>query len=326
MVDQPVFGLRQINPVYLEKNNVHGWIQVVMNMSFFFALLFAASLSQNVWLSLILVTVIGIASHRLFFPAHDCMHESLFRSKRINAICGYLLAGILGKPFYSMRDQHMLHHRYVGTEQDPGAGEYFVRFETRRQMVGFFIAPLLGVTVLNMLFEYVERFGLRGGQIGKPTETEGSNKSPKRMMLGILSVVGMQLILCALLSHGFQFSKLWRYPVFSVTPVALGFLFLNRIRMFSEHGSIDYGKSDYTIGLRPTNRSIIASPVERILICGGHFNYHNEHHRFPRVPGCHLRRLHEELLSEMDPWDSRATYTGTLIELWRNLSPVLKQG
>jgi omega-6 fatty acid desaturase (delta-12 desaturase) len=325
MVDQPVLGLRQINPAYLEKNNVHGWIQVAMNMSFFFALLLAASVSHDFWLSLILVIIIGIASHRLFFPAHDCMHESLFKSKKINAICGYLLAGILGTPFHSMRDQHMLHHRHVGTEQDPGAGEYFVRFETRRQMVGFFIAPLLGFTVLTRLIKYAERFSLRGGQIGKSAGSGGRHQSLMRMILGILSVVGMQIILCAILSQGFQFGKLWRYPIFAVIPVALGFLFLNRIRMFLEHGSIDYSKSDYTIGLRPTNRSIIASPVERILICGGNFNYHNEHHRFPRVPGCNLRRLHEELLSEMDPWDSRATYIGTLTELWRNLSPARTQ-
>ena len=321
MADQHVTGLKQINPAYLEKNNVHGLIQVVMNVSFFFAALFGASFSRDIWMSIILVFVIGIASHRLFFPVHDCMHESLFRSKRINAICGYLLAGILGTPFHSMRDQHMLHHRYVGTDQDPGAGEYFVRFETRRQMIGFFIAPLLGVTVLSRLFDYASRFSMRSGLISKPAGNSGSRHSSMRMMLGILSVAVMQLTLCAVLSHGFQFSNLWRYPVFAMIPIALGFLFLNRIRMFLEHGSIDYSKSDYTIGLRPTNRSIVASPVERILICGGNFNYHNEHHRFPRVPGCNLRRLHEELLNEMDPWDSRATYIGTLNELWRNLSP-----
>ena len=326
MVDKPMVGLKQINPEYLERNNFHGLVQVLMNMFFFLALLSVASFSQEVWLSIILIILIGIASHRLFFPAHDCMHESLFRSKRVNVICGYVLAGILGAPFQSMRDQHMLHHRYVGTEQDPGAGEYFVRFETRRQMIGFFIAPLLGVTVLTRLFEYAKRFSLRSGQIGKSGGVNGSNQSLTSMVLGILSVAGMQLTMCALLTQGFQFSRLWRYPVFSVIPIALGFLFLNRIRMFSEHGSIDYSKSDYTIGLRPTNRSIAASAVERILICGGNFNFHNEHHRFPRVPGYHLRRLHEELLSEMDPWDSRETYIGTLTELWRNLSPVRTQG
>ncbi len=92
--------------------------------------------------------------------------------------------------------------------------------------------------------------------------------------------------------------------------------------MFSEHGSADYSKSDYTIGLNPTNRTIVASPLERVLICGGNFNDHNEHHRFPKVPGCHLRRMHEQFLElGMDPWDMRSTYLGTLAELWGNLSP-----
>jgi len=318
MTSGPPTSIRQLDPSYLEYNNVHGAIQVIMNAAIFLALLFAASFADEIWSVGLLVVAIGIASHRLFFPAHDCMHESLFRSKRINEACGYLLAGMLGTPFHSMRDQHMLHHRFVGTTQDPGAGDYFVRFDTRHQMVGFLIAPLLGITVLTRLFGYVGRFSRRRDHISKAA---GTRQSSKKLLLGLSSVVGVQLALCALLTHGFQLGELWRYPVFVLIPVTLGFLFLNRLRMFSEHGSIDYGKSDYTIGLRPTNRSIVASPVERVLICGGNFNFHNEHHRFPKVPGCHLRRMHEESLNDMDPWDSRATYWRTLAELWNNLSP-----
>lgn len=312
-------SVRQLDASYLEYNNLHGAIQVAMNVSVFLLVLFVASQVHAVWSVFLLVPAVGFASHRLFFPAHDCMHESLFRSKRVNAVCGYVLVGMLGTPFHSMREQHMLHHRYVGTQQDPGASDYFVRFETRRQMVGFFIAPLVGLTVLTRLGGYIRRFGRDRDQA---SQEKGPRSSLKKALLGLTSVVAVQGALAALLTHGFRARELWRYPIFLLIPITLGFLFLNRLRMFSEHGSIDYSKSDYTIGLRPTTRTIVASPLERVLICGGNFNYHNEHHRFPKVPGHHLRRMHKEfLVLGMDPWDSRPTYLRTLAELWGNLSP-----
>jgi len=312
-------SVRQLDPSYLEYNNVHGAIQVAINAGVFLVLLFVASRVDAVWSVALLVVAIGFASHRLFFPAHECMHDSLFSSKRVNTACGYLLVGMLGTPFHSMRDQHMLHHRYLGTEQDPGASDYFVRFDTRRQMLGFFVAPLVGLTVLTRLGGYLRRFGRDRDLV---SQGNGPRPSWKKGLVGLVSVVAVQGALCALVTRGFQVDQLWRYPIFLLVPVTLGFLFLNRLRMFSEHGSIDYSQSDYTTGLRPTTRTIVASPLERILICGGNFNYHNEHHRFPKVPGCHLRRMHEEFLGlGTDPWDSRPTYLRTLAELWSNLAP-----
>ena len=90
--------------------------------------------------------------------------------------------------------------------------------------------------------------------------------------------------------------------------------------MFLEHGSIDYSVSDYIVRKNPITRTIYASTFEKIFICGSDFNYHYEHHLYPGVPGCQLRRLHNELLRfNCDPETLRITYFESFLELWRNL-------
>jgi fatty acid desaturase len=122
-----------------------------------------------------------------------------------------------------------------------------------------------------------------------------------------------------LLTDGFQWSELWRYPILYVLPLVTLFLFFIRLRMFLEHGSLNYEICDYFEGKRPTTRTIYASPVERIFLCGNSFNFHNEHHRYPTVPGWQLPRLHRELAGGIDPEDVRQTYAQAFVELWRNL-------
>ncbi len=92
--------------------------------------------------------------------------------------------------------------------------------------------------------------------------------------------------------------------------------------MFLEHGSLDYDVCDYELGKRPTARTIYASPIERVLLCGSNFNFHHEHHLYPVVPGWQLPKLHRTLLaSGLDPEDVRMTYFQAFLELWRNLGP-----
>ena len=106
-------GVRRgkIEPIYLKPNDLHGCLQVCGNLGPFFALLAAVRAADAYWLIVLLVLAIGIASHRLFFPLHDCIHYTLFRSKFINAACGHFLSALLGTTFTAIRSQHLLHHR-----------------------------------------------------------------------------------------------------------------------------------------------------------------------------------------------------------------------
>jgi fatty acid desaturase len=308
-----------LDPTFLVRSRTLGYFQVFGNISVFVVLLFLASIAGYVWQGALLYVAIGFSLHRLFFPTHDCIHYSLFPTKRENRAFGALLAALLGTSFDAIRDQHLEHHVDFAMPEDPGASDYFVRFRSRRELVVFLLGPLGGSILVTKLRDYVVR------PARSAEEKEG--RKPERAT-GLLdqirsygTILCVQAGVCALLTRGFQPNQLWRYPVFNVLPLVTIFLFLVRLRMFLEHGSLDYEVCDYLVGKRPTARTIYASWIERLLLCGSDFNFHHEHHLYPGVPGRQLPRLHSELAaSGLDPEDVRQTYFQSLAEIWRNLS------
>jgi fatty acid desaturase len=309
----------RLGPSLLIRSRTLGFVQVFGNIGVFAGLLFLASVANSVWQGAVLYVAIGFSLHRLFFPTHDCIHYSLFPTKTENRAFGAVLSALLGTSFDAIRDQHLEHHVDFALPEDPGASDYFVRFRSRGELVVFLLGPLAGSILFTKLKDY----------IGRPARSaeEKEGRMPEKP-IGLLDQIGaygmilcVQAGVCALLTRGFQVSQLWRYPVFNVLPLVTIFLFLVRLRMFLEHGSLNYQVCDYFEGKRPTARTIYASWLERILLCGSDFNFHHEHHLYPGVPGRQLPKLHRELAaSGLDPEDVRQTYFQSLAEIWRNLS------
>ena len=211
----------------------------------------------------------------------------------------------------------MSHHRDFGKPQDPGASDYFVRLQSRGELISFLLGPLFGSILFNKLGEYFSRPGLVAKQ------EEGSSVWISEFFIRNFSAYGTilfsQALIAAVLTSGFIVGELWRYPVFYVLPLITVFLFFNRLRMFAEHASLDYQICDYFEGRRPTARTIYASTLERFFLCGSDFNYHHEHHLYPGVPGWQLPRLHQRIRSALNPDDIRQSYLRVILELWGNL-------
>jgi fatty acid desaturase len=308
-----------LDPTYLVRSRTLGYFQVFGNISVLLILLYLASIAGYLWLGTLLYVAIGFSLHRLFFPTHDCIHYSLFPTKPENRAFGSVLAALLGTSFDAIRDQHLEHHVDFAMPEDPGASDYFVRFRCRRELVVFLLGPLGGSILFSKLRDYVVRPARSADEKeGRKPESAPSLLDQIRSYATILCV---QAGVCALLTRGFQPNQLWRYLVFNVLPLVTIFLFLVRLRMFLEHGSLNYEVCDYFERKRPTARTIYASRIERMLLCGSDFNFHHEHHLYPGVPGRQLPRLHSELVaSGLDPEDVRQTYFQSLMEIWRNLS------
>ncbi len=260
----------------------------------------------------LMVLAMGLLFYKIYFPLHDTSHYALFKSRAVNRIVGQLMAGMLATPFDAFREEHMRHHKHFGTMDDPGAVDYFVRFNSKRELIGFLLKPLLGANLWHKLGDYYKT--LRA----KKEATEVLRL--ERSLSGHAWVVGVQLALLVYLTHGLALSELWRYPVFVLVPGATVFLFLSRLRMFLEHGSLDYQKFDYLSNPRPTSRTIISRRVEKWIMSGANFNYHHEHHRYPGISSYHLPRLHALLIEkDFDPEDARPTYITAFRELWKTL-------
>jgi fatty acid desaturase len=309
----------RLDPTFLVRSRTIGYLQVLGNISVFVVLLFLASIACHVWQCALLYVAIGLSLHRLFFPTHDCIHYSLFPTKLENRAFGATLSALLGTSFDAIRDQHLEHHVDFAMPEDPGASDYFVRFRSRGELVIFLLGPLAG----SILFTKLREYAVRPARSAEEKERRKPEKATGLLdqIRSYGTILCIQAGVCALLTRGFQPNQLWRYPVFNVLPLVTIFLFLVRLRMFLEHGSLNYEVCNYFEGKRPTARTIYASWIERMLLCGSDFNFHHEHHLYPGVPGRQLRRLHSELVaSGLDPEDVRQTYFQAFAEIWRNLS------
>jgi fatty acid desaturase len=313
---------RRLDPDLLAPARARGYRQAAGNIAALVVLLVLGGRATAVWQLALLYVGIGFALHRLFFPLHDCIHYSLFPTKTENRAVGALLSALLGTSFDAIRDQHMAHHRDFATPEDPGAADYYVRFQSRGQFLRFLLGPLVGSILFKKLGDYLSRPARAAGDAdpGRPVAAKRPGMASRA--LGYLVILAVQTGVCALLTGGFQVSELWRYPVLNVLPAVTIFLFLVRIRMFLEHGALDYQICDYFENKRPTARTIYANWLERLLLCGSDFNFHHEHHLYPVVPGWQLRRLHRQLAGAgLDPEDVRSTYRIAMAEIWRNLVP-----
>jgi fatty acid desaturase len=229
-----------------------------------------------------------------------------------------ILSSFLGTTFEAISTQHFEHHKNFGSLEDPGASDYYVRFSSKKDFIFFIISPIFGYIFFKKIKQYIQKiFKTHDLEING---TNISHPSPHLLIKKYIPIVLIQFFIFYVITSGFTLNELWKYPVFVFLPLITLFLFLNRLRMFLEHGSLNYTVCDYLVQKKPTTRTIYASFVERILFCGSDFNYHHEHHLYPGVPGYKLPQLHQELLKfKFDEDFVRNTYAQSFREIWSYL-------
>lgn len=91
-----------------------------------FCLLWGAmwfSLGYSVWLTLLLAVPTAGFLVRIYILHHDCGHGSLFKSKKLNDITGFVLGLLVFTPYLSWRRHHALHHASSGNLDRRGFGD-----------------------------------------------------------------------------------------------------------------------------------------------------------------------------------------------------------
>lgn len=116
----------------------------------------SAFLGFSGWLYLLGLPVVLMLSYRQFFIAHDCAHRTFFESSRANIALGKVATAFLFMPFRYFESQHLLHHRHLGTDSDPGLIDYQPSLSRRQDLVWHFAKPFLGLTVLTSVRGYLE--------------------------------------------------------------------------------------------------------------------------------------------------------------------------
>lgn len=146
---------------YATSANSRGLAQVFTTLAPFALLWWAAIrlISVSPWLALLPLPFIILLTVRAFGLMHECGHGSLFRSRSLNRLVGFLLGVLSGMPQYVWSQHHNYHHahngnwdKYRGPYTTLTIEEYAALSRARQRMYRFkcsvAAAPLAGFIYL----------------------------------------------------------------------------------------------------------------------------------------------------------------------------------
>lgn len=217
----------------------------------------------------------GLVLVSLFAVMHECVHDSAFRTRRLNEVVAWLAGlGILFNATY-YRQFHFAHHRYA---QDPARDPELITAPAPRSRSQYWwrasALPYWKARAENLARLSRNRFD---GLDFVPAATRPEIVRSSRLMVVVLAALGLASLTLA------TDALLWYW----LLPLALGLPFL-RLYLLSEHT----GCSEDDDGLTNTRTTVSVWPVRFLM---WNLPYHAEHHLYPSVPFHRLPATHRWL-------------------------------
>lgn len=243
----------------------------------------AAMLCQHFWnplLYVITVAFIGGRQHGMLVLMHDGTHYRLFHNRRLNDwVSELLLAWPNLITMRSYRANHMAHHNYLNTENDP---DWFRKKDdpewhfpqSAKSLLRISLRDLSGLGIVNQI--RLASAVLRAER--------APSKAFARMRLAFYLITAGVIIYAG----GVKVVLLyWMIPFFT------WLVFIMHIRSIAEHFAMEGGPDAYG-QTRTTHAGLLA----RLFVAPKNVNYHFDHHCFPSVPFFRLPKLHALLMSK----------------------------
>ena len=237
------------------------------------------------------ILVIATRQHALGILMHDGTHFRLLANRKANdAVCDLFCAFPVGMTTSRYRFEHLLHHRYLNTDNDP----YWVDFQRddtwhwpkrTGAALWVFARDLTLVNssrwgkVMHRWSPWINHFPSDSPREGPPTLT-GAERF--RVYAFHVTVLGAFAVTGTLA----QFALLWLVPLMTITPA------LVRLRTIGEHLAIPNRNE------LDASRHTEGSWFEKLTVAPFNINYHLDHHLFPAVPYYKLPELHKLLMTE----------------------------
>ena len=224
------------------------------------------------WALIPAMFILGIALATLFAPTHETMHLTAFKSRRANAVVGWLAASpaLLNWHFYTAF--HLAHHRHT---QDPA------------------LDPELAVMPPSAWDGYIARVSgfnywrtrlivawdcWRGDLSAYPYITERSGpKIIRSVRLMTLFMLGLSVVSMVLIGW-------WAPLIFWIIPQLLAQPVL-RLYLLTEHTGCTHDDNGLT-----NTRTTLTTVATHLLMWN--MSYHAEHHLYPSIPFHRLADAH----------------------------------
>ena len=231
--------------------------------------------SWNSWLIWPAMFLQGIVLVHHFSLQHECVHYTVFRTRRYNDLAGQICGLIILLPHRFFRYEHCDHHTYTQLH-----GEDPEMIPLPQTLVGYFWY-LSSIPYWRAKFNEVFRHAR-----GKLNYVE-RRFIPKEEYLSVYWDARMMLSIYALILVGMAVTGWWGLIWYWGIPMILGEPVMRFIRM-TEH----VGRPTVAQMHDNTRTNIVSLPWR--FLCWN-MNYHAEHHYVSSVPFHALPRLHEKL-------------------------------
>ena len=137
---------------YMKSDDRRATFQILNTVVPYLALwvLAVKAASVSLWLLPPIVVLMVLFLLRCFSLMHDCGHYSLFRSKRVNRVVGFMLGAVNAMPQYAWSRDHAFHHktngdweRYRGIADFLSVDEFSQLSAFDQKLYGFIRQPLM---------------------------------------------------------------------------------------------------------------------------------------------------------------------------------------
>lgn len=257
--------------------------------------------SWIIWL--IAVPVIAGRMHAIAGLIHEFAHYRFISNKALSDWIGDLfMAWPIGTTVDGYRQNHLAHHRYTNSEDDPDwTAKLGTRAYTFPQRMRYAILNFLGYVVA---ISSVRDMGMAAGRM------QGDHARNHSYL--VLRAVYYLAVLAAVTYFG-----VWpEYLLYWIVPYTTFFFLFMYIRSVAEH----FGETMVPDSELNGTRTVIPHAWEYLFFCPHNLNYHLEHHLYPSVPFYNLPALQRELMKNnrfaTESHLTRGYVTGLLREVW----------
>ena len=237
--------------------------------------------------------IVGSRLHGFAALAHDAIHYSLFKNKKLNNILGNILFWLIFYSFEGKRNLHFTHHAFVNHHSnDP---KYLISSKVDQaidnspiRLILFFLFLMTGLLGIYMFLKGIANtYGLTSAN--KKVKKSKDNLPEKNKYYKLL----FYLVIFSFISY---FSIWFEFFIYYIFPLFSFFMTSTWVRVLSEHSHIPNSKNRDNDNFFGHTRTVTANWLEGFLFAPHNAHYHVEHHLFPTVPFYNLSKLHKKLM------------------------------
>ena len=307
LTPEQVRSLSALRPARVVADTLWCWLWIVGAWA-------AVATLTRWWVVALAIPVIGTRYYALFIIGHDGLHRRLFANRQRNDLFNdVFILGALGAVTRINNRNHLRHHQYLSTPDDPDRHRHACFNKSEIVEVVAFLTGISSVftSVKNVFFPStgVKRAAPDAAEVQGEPGTPLSSTPERYSARDMAILLGWQLVLIGGLSWAIGW---WAYPVLWLLPVFVFTYLGDNLRSFVEHShpESDAKADEHRLVTYISNR------IERLFVAPMNMNFHAAHHLWVSIPYYNLP--HADRLMREHPGSSalewRRSYAGYL---WR---------